>query len=307
MNKYKVLLLGYSNLAKKKLIKIFIKNKIKFCVASISENKKIIGAYEQFRSYDDGLEKSSADIVYISLPNALHYTWAKKALELGYHVIIDKPISESLAKTKSLINIAKRNKRLLSEAIFFDYHKQIKTALKLSGGKKNIKYINANFIIPKPKKNDFRNSKKLKGGALMDMGCYASSIAAIFCPKKIITKKTIIKKNNLGLETSFVFIFDFYSQIYSGQFKHGGEYQNNLTIYTNKKIISLDRVFSPPVNLSMKITVKEKNCNKVYIIKKDNAFENYFSEVTRLISNKKYDYYFNKMITINKFIDTLRA
>lgn len=306
MKKYKILLLGYSNLAKNKLIKTFIKNKIRFCVASISQNKKIFGAYEQFQSYDEGLKKSSADIVYISLPNSLHYTWAKKALELGYHVIIDKPICDSLEKTKNLINIAKKYKRLLSEAVFFDYHKQIQTALKLSGGTKNIKYINANFIIPKPKKNDFRNSKKLKGGALMDMGCYASSIAAIFCSKKIITKKIIIKKNNLGLVTSFNFIFDFYSQVYSGQFKHGGEYQNNLTIYTDKKIISLNRVFSPPVNLNMKITVKENNQTKVYIIKKDNTFENYFTEVTRSISNKKYGYYFNKMIKINKFIDTLK-
>ena len=140
----------------------------------------------------------------------------------------------------------------------------------------------------------------------MDMGCYASSIADIFCSKKIITKKIIIKKNNLGLETSFNFIFNFSSQIYTGQFKYGGEYENNLSIYTDKKIIRLDRIFSPPVNMNMNIVVKEKNLSKIYVVKKDNTFSNYFKEVTRSISLKKYDYYFEKMIKINKFIDLLK-
>ena len=84
------------------------------------------------------------------------------------------------------------------------------------------------------------------------------------------------------------------------------EYQNNLTIYTDKKIIKLDRVFSPPVDIDMNIVVKEKNYSKVYIVKNENTFANYFREVTRLISMKKYDYYFEKMIKINKFIDLLK-
>ena len=40
MKKYKVLLLGYSDLAKNRLIKTFINDKVKFCVASKSEKKK---------------------------------------------------------------------------------------------------------------------------------------------------------------------------------------------------------------------------------------------------------------------------
>ena len=306
MKKYKVLLLVYSELAKNRLIKTFINNKIKFSVASKSQKKSIGGAYAQFQSYEDGLRYSFADIVYISLPNSFHYKWAKKALSYGYHVVIDKPICENLSKIKSLIKIAKKKNRLLSEAIFFNYHKQISSALKLSGGIKEIKYIHANFVIPKLQKNNIRNSKKLKGGVLMDMGCYAFSIADIFCLKKILSKKIIIKKNNLGLDTSFNFILEYPSQIYSGQFRFGGEYQNDLTIHTNKKIIKLERVFSPPTNINLNIIVREKNHSKVFIIKCDNTFENYFKEVTRLISLKKYDYYFEKMIKTNKFIDLLK-
>jgi len=307
MKKHKVLLLGHSDLAKKKIIKTFIKNKIEFSVASRSEKYIIPGAKTQFKSYAEGLKKSSANIVYISLANSLHYRWAKKALNYGYHVIVDKPICENLVKIKTLINLAKKNNKLLSEAIFFDYHAQISFALKLSGGIKKIKYINSNFVIPQPKQNNFRNSKKLKGGVLMDMGCYVSSIANIFCSKKVRSKKIVITKNTQKLINSFNFIFEFSSQIYTGQFKFGGEYQNNLTIYTNRKIIKLDRVFSPPINKVLNVVVKEKDNTRIYKIKNDNAFENYFNEVTQMITKKKYQYYFEKIITINKFINLLKT
>tara|TARA_B100000959_G_C14988363_1_gene626614 strand:- start:128 stop:1051 length:924 start_codon:yes stop_codon:yes gene_type:complete len=306
MVKYKVLILGHSDLAKKKIIKTFIKHNVKFSVASKSEKNKIVGAYAQFKTYEEGLKKSSADIVYISLPNSFHYKWAKKALNCGCHVIVDKPICENIDKIKNLINLAKKSNKLLSEAIFFDYHKQISLALKLSGGIKKIRYINTNFIIPKPKINNFRNSKKLKGDVLMDMGCYASSVANIFCERKIYSKKIILKKNDFNLINSLNFIFDFSTQIYTGQFKYGGEYQNNLNIYTDKKIIQLDRVFSPPDNETLNLLVKEKNIIKTYKIKKENVFEKYFLEVIEKISKRKYQYYFEKMININKFVNLLK-
>ena len=110
MKKLKVLLLGHSNLAKKRLINSFIKKKILFSVSSISEKKKIKGAYAQYNSYEDGLKKSLADIVYISLPNSLHYKWAKKSLEYGYHVIVDKPICEKMSKVNKLVNLSKKKK-----------------------------------------------------------------------------------------------------------------------------------------------------------------------------------------------------
>ena len=306
MKKFKVLLLGHSNLSKKIIIKTFVKHNIAFCVASKSEENKIRKAYAQFKTYEEGLKKSEADIVYISLPNSLHYKWAKKALNNGYHVIVDKPLCENFNKVKNLISIAKKNKRLLTEAIFFDYHAQISTALKLSGGVEKIKYINTNFVIPNPIISNFRSSKKFKGDVLMDMGCYASSIINIFCNKKIFSKKIILKKNILNMISSVNFIFDFSTQIYTGQFKFGGEYQNNLCLYTEKKIIELNRVYSPPHDKSLNILVKEKNNTKVYKMKKENAFEKYFFEVINKIKKKDYQYYFKKILLINKFVESLK-
>ena len=126
----KVLLLGYSTIAKKRIIKTFLKKKISFCVATKSTKIKIKNTYAQFNSYEDALNKSKADMAYISLPNSLHFYWAKRALIKGYHVIVDKPICLTMSDAKNLISIAKKNKRLLVEAIYFNYHNQFNKAIK---------------------------------------------------------------------------------------------------------------------------------------------------------------------------------
>ena len=76
--KYKILLIGYSNIAKKRYINTFIKNDIPFCIASRSFKKKIEGSYQQFDNYDKALKYSGADIVYLSLPNSMHFIGQKK-------------------------------------------------------------------------------------------------------------------------------------------------------------------------------------------------------------------------------------
>ena len=56
----------------------------------------------------------------------------------------------------------------------------------------------------------------------------------------------------------------------------------------------------------MNLLVKEKNIIKTYKIKKENVFEKYFFEVIEKISKRKYQYYFEKMTNINKFVNLLK-
>ena len=108
MKKNSFLLLGYSSIARKRIINVFLKNKIEFSVASKSFNKDIDGAKKIFLDYNDALLNSGANIVYISLPNSLHFNFAKKALSLGYHVIVDKPMCYKLIESRQLIKLAKK-------------------------------------------------------------------------------------------------------------------------------------------------------------------------------------------------------
>lgn len=291
----KVLLIGYSKIARRRLVNVFIKKKIEFCVATVSTNKKIKGAYNQYKSYDKALKESGADIVYISLPNSLHYAWALKSLKAGYHVIVDKPLCEKITELKKLIFHAKKNKKLIAESNFFNYHNQIKLAQKLIGDLNNIVNIHANFIIPYPERKNILISKKLHGGALMDMGPYAAGISRIFIKEKIKSKKIILQKNNYNLIIGFDFICEYASKTYTGCFKFGGEYHNELFVHTRQKSIKIDRVFSPPSNKGMIISVIKGDIKIKHKVKKDDVFQNFFFEVLRKIKNNDYLHYIDQI------------
>ncbi len=290
----KILLLGYSKISKKRIIPFFKKNKIKFSVASLSYKKKISGAYKQFNSYEEGIKNSNADAVYISLPNSMHYNWAFKALSKGYNVIVDKPICKNIKQLKKLINLSIKKKKLLSEAIYFNYHKQIKKLLQIVINK-SIYLINSNFIIPYPK-SGILISKKFDGGVVMDMGPYISAIPRIFKLKKIKSKEIIINKNEKNLIISVNFVISYNSIIYTGSFMFGDFYKNDLEIFTKEKTYKLERVFSPPDNSKLSLTIKQKSKIKNILIKKDNCFKNYFNEVIDNINKGSFNYYHKQIL-----------
>ena len=304
MKKNKILLIGYSSIAKKRYIKFFIKKKIHFAVASKSYKKKIKNAYKQYSNYNDAINNSGANIAYISLPNSLHFYWAKKALLNDYHVVIDKPLSSKLHEILELIHIAKKKNKLISEATFYDYHNQIKQVKNILK-KDKLKFIKAQFIIPLPSKNSLLMSHNFKGGVIMDMGPYASSLHRIFFNKKIISAKVVIKKNLKKLPVSFKIDVNYNNQNFSGLFKFGGKYKNEVIFFTKQKKITINRVFSPPENLDLNINIIDKNKVKNIKVLKDNCFENYFLELLKKINQKKNTFYFNRIKQDHLFRDKI--
>jgi len=301
----KILILGYSSIFKKRILNFLIKKNIKFCIASKSSVQKEKKAFDWYRNYNDALNHSNANLVYISLPNSLHYYWAKKALNKNYHVIVDKPICNNYSEAKNLIKIAKRKKKLLAEATFFNYHKQFDQALKSLNGTKNIKLINTNFIIPMPKKNSFRMSKKLSGGCLMDMSPYAAATARLLGLGKLIKMHTNINKNKQGLITSFKVLCKFQKNYYFGYFCFGGEYKNNMILFSKNKHIELNNIFSPPSNKNLKILTKQNNSLYVSKIRKSDVFENFFKQVKYYYNKKKFNFYYKTILEDAKFREKL--
>ena len=290
----KVLILGYSNIVKKRVLSILKEKKFKIFIASKSYKKKIPGIKEQFQSYEYALKKCKPNIVYISLPNSKHFEWAQKSLKHKYNTIIDKPITSNVKQLDELIKLSKKNKRLLVESTFFNYHIQIKKIIRMY---KNDTYkkINAKFVIPEPDKKSILMSKKLQGGVLMDMGPYISSIPRLFNLKRLIKKRIKIKKNKDKLIMSIKFLMNFKEGDYNGFFKFGGKYKNQIII-TNKKTKSfITRVFSPPYDENLILKSISKKKEKIIKLKKDNSFRNFFVEVLKIIKEKKFNFYYKRM------------
>jgi scyllo-inositol 2-dehydrogenase (NADP+) len=66
------------------------------------------------RTLDELLSIDSIDLIVISTPNQTHFPFAKRALEAGKHVVVDKPFTTTVAEATELLNLAKQKKLILS-------------------------------------------------------------------------------------------------------------------------------------------------------------------------------------------------
>ena len=300
----KILILGYSNIVRKRVLSVFKEKNITIFIASKSYKQKIPGIKKQFKSYESALKKCKPNLVYISLPNSEHFFWAKKSLNYKYNTIVDKPITSNEKQLKELIDISKKNKKLLVESTFFNYHLQMKKIIKMQKYDK-FKKIYSKFIIPKPHKKSLLMSKKFHGGVLMDMGPYISSIPRLFSLKTILNKKIKIRKNKETLITSIRFLINFKEGIYNGVFEFGGKYKNQIKISSKEKTIIINRVFSPPDNENLNLVLISKKNKKIFRLKRDNCFKNFFKEILKILREKKFFFYYKRMSDDIKFRSNL--
>ena len=156
-------------------------------VALVSTKRSFLKAQELCKQYGiknacddfDALKQFDIDTIYIALPNHLHYMYAKKALENGYHVILEKPFTSTIEEALELKEIAKEKNLFIFEAIttlHFDTYHQIKNWLNRIGKVKNVMM---KFSQYSSRYDAFKNGDiapvfdvNKAGGALMDLNIY---------------------------------------------------------------------------------------------------------------------------------------
>ena len=67
-----------------------------------------------YRTLETMLADDSIELVIVNTPNYTHYDYAKKALEAGKHVIIEKPFTVTVEEGKELIEVAGRQNKKIS-------------------------------------------------------------------------------------------------------------------------------------------------------------------------------------------------
>jgi predicted dehydrogenase len=299
----KILILGYSDFAQRRIIPVILNNFKDFKIGIASKSKKPNSKHKNilwFNNYKNAIELFKPDIVYISLPNSLHYNWGKKVLKKSINLIIDKPITLKLHHLKELISLAIKKRVVMAEATIFNYHPQIKQAIKIIGGLSEIKKIQSNFCIPQPANNNIKMSKRLGGGVNHDMGPYAAGSFRVFFkdfPEKIIAfankKNKII--NDLSLQAKFK------DKISYSYFSFGREYKNDLLIFSKNKIIKINSVYSPNPLLNSLIEIRENNKNKKILIKPHSTFKEFFEVFLNSLKKKNFYFFIKDMLFDAKF------
>jgi len=75
-----------------------------------------------FERFEDVLAQSQAEAIVIATPSALHYEHAKRALQAGLHVLVEKPATQTVSQMVELVRLAENSQRMLMVGHTFLYN-----------------------------------------------------------------------------------------------------------------------------------------------------------------------------------------
>jgi predicted dehydrogenase len=138
-----------------------------------------LGIARSYGSYQELLDDSEVEAVYIPLPNHLHAEWTLAAAAAGKHVLCEKPLAMSVAEAERMIEGCDKAGVLLMEAFMYRLHPLWQKARKLvaAGTIGDLRAIQTFFSYRNVDPVNIRNIAAYGGGALMDIGCYAIDVA----------------------------------------------------------------------------------------------------------------------------------
>jgi predicted dehydrogenase len=125
-------------------------------------------------SYEALVRNPSVDAVYNALPTGLHAEWTLEALEMGKHVLCEKPFASNASEAERMVAAASKRGLVLLEAFHYRYHPLTHRVLEIvaGGGLGDMRRVEAVFCVPIRDPEDIRYDLSLGGGASMDLGCY---------------------------------------------------------------------------------------------------------------------------------------
>lgn len=292
----RLLLLGYSKIAQKRLLPALTQSDLITDVdiatytreAEVSWPAGLQG--KVFTDYEVALQKSTAEVVYISTRNSEHAQWARKALQTGRHTIIDKPATLSLTKSDALVELAQKKGVGVAEANVFAYHphtKLLKEAFTEVDSAPT--HIEATFSFPPLPANNYRYQADYGGGALWDLGPYAVSPGRIFFGELPDSVTIHVTAHADTVETAFTILLHYPSQrTLSGHFGFTTGYRNQLTLIGPDVTATISRVFTPPPQFVNQIDLNQKNQAQTVTVPASDTFANFMHAFLTDIQSKNY-------------------
>ncbi len=160
---------------------------------------RIYPSYEEMMALERKLQDDQRmDFVAIVTPNHVHFGPAKSALENGFHVIIDKPMTFSLEEAKELDRIVRETGLMLALTHTYTGYPMIKEARRLiqSGKLGKVRRVVTEYLqgwlstkleASEQKQAHWRTDPKRSGkaGCMGDIGTHAENLAEYITDSRV--------------------------------------------------------------------------------------------------------------------------
>ena len=246
-----------------------------------------------FTDYDELLADLEINFVYVGLINAVHYEYAKKALDANKNVILEKPFTVKFSEAEEISNLAVEKNLYLFEAITTlhcpNFYK-IRDSLKNHG---EIKLIQCNFSQYSSRYDDYKSGKvapafdpKFYGGTLYDINIYnINFVVGLFGEPQSIEYFSNHGFN--GVDTSGILILKYENFIAQCTAAKDSGSSSFLMIQGDNGYIKVDGTANELANVE--INIRGNEVEKINLNQFDHRMIHEFIEFADTFQNKNYD------------------
>lgn len=285
------------------------------CVSRDVEKAKKFADENDVPRYSNNYEKvllaNEYDFVYLGIPNSLHYSYAKKALEHGKNVIVEKPFCLNQKQARDLLSIALSRKLYIFENMKTYHTKAYKALLKDIDSIKPIKSVTLNYTKYSSRYDLFKAnlpqtiiSNEYGSGALMDLNCYNISFALGLFGLPKTAAYYCNKQNDIDTSGIAVLTYDnFLVNCIAGKDSNANCFADICGekghIYSNEDVSEFGSY----------TIFYNSGLNKEVNLKDDHQFVLMFNDFKNIYSNNNfynYDYYMKLTLMEMKVLDDLR-
>jgi predicted dehydrogenase len=262
---------------------------------------------ESIVGYDNIINRSDIDALYIPLPSGLHKEYILKSLAKRKHVYAEKSIAMNKQDALLMVESAKKHNTALMEGYMFQYHSQHQHVFDLieSGAIGEKRSFYSSFGFPPLPADNFRYDNNTGGGALLD--CAGYTVRAAF----------FVLKQDLSVSGASLYFND-QTNIYGNAFLTGKDgigahlafgfdnfYQCNYKIWGNNGIITLKKAFTPKSDERPILELETNNGITIRELPQDNHFIGSLKEFHNTILTDSKKKHYNDIILQSEALDSI--
>jgi predicted dehydrogenase len=316
-NPVRIGVLSCANIAVRSMIPAMVRHPLcKLMVVASRDGEKAKAIASQFDcgsygSYDELINDTSVDALYVPLPTGLHEEWILKALAAGKHVLTEKSLAVDLSSANRMIDSARERKLVLMEDFMYRYHSQHKKVFDLlqEGFIGEMRLMRSVFGFPPLPFDNFRYNKELGGGAILDAAAYTVDASRWFLGNELelleahisVSKKydvclygsATLHNPHTGLASQIAFGFDNF-------------YQCNYELWGSKGRIVAERAFTPRFDFNPVLRMERHGEMESLTLPADDHFYNILTEFFNSIQNCDHEKHYAGLLHQSKLLTEIQ-
>ena len=165
-----------------------------------------------YTDYEALASDPEIDAIYIATTHNFHFDNIKLCLENGKHVLCEKPFTVNAQQAKILVALAKKQQCFMMECVWTRFLPAIKhlSVLLAQGVIGDVQTVKANFSISGDFSPEHRlRNKDLAGGALLDLGIYPLTLAALIFSDKPAKIQSSAVLGETGVDESSFYLLEY--------------------------------------------------------------------------------------------------